>query len=408
MLQAYDRVVSNRGAPGVDGLGVEGLHEHIKEHWISIRARIEESAYIPQAVRKVEIPKPNGGKRMLGIPTVTDRLIQQAIAQVLSNHYDSGFSNYSYGFRPSHSAHQAVRQAQSFLNEGYTYVVEMDLEKFFDKVNHDKLMTLLSKRIEDKSLLKLIRRYLRTGILSQGLIEARDEGTPQGSPLSPILSNILLDELDKELERRGLRFVRYADDVSIYVKSKRSGERILRSVTEFIEQDLLLRVNKEKSKLSRPGKSSLLGFTFGKSKEGWHPQISAKSKKRIKEKIKSITSRRKSITLQYRLTKLSQITIGWCSYYKLASCKTFLHSIDEWTRFRIRMCIWKAWKIPSKRIRELIKLGMSKWRAYQNGYTRKGYCRIAHSPIMHKTLTNAELERLGFQPLLTFYLSRHV
>ena len=243
MLQAYDRVVSNRGASGVDGPGVEGLHGHIKEHRTSIRTRIEESADIPQAVRKVEIPKPNGGKRMLCIPTVTDRLIQQAISQILSNHYDSGFSDYSYGFRPNRSAHQAVRQAQSFLNEGYTNVVEMDLEKFFDKVNHDKLMTLLSKRFEDKALLKLIRRYLRTGILSEGLIQPRDEGTPQGSPLSPILSNILLDELDKELERRGLRFVRYADDVSIYVKSKRSAVRVLRSVTEFIEQELLLKVN---------------------------------------------------------------------------------------------------------------------------------------------------------------------
>lgn len=236
----------------------------------------------------------------------------------------------------------------------------MDLEKFFDKVNHDKLMSLLSKQIDDKPLLKLIRRYLRTGMLKGGLIQPRDEGTPQGSPLSPILSNILLDELDKELEGRGLRFVRYAADVSIYVKSKRSAQRVLRSVTEYIEQVLLLKVNKEKSKVSRPMRSTLLGFTFGKVKGEWKPLISSKSKKRIKEKIKAVTSRRKSINLQVRLTKLSQITIDWCSYYKLASCKSFLLMLDEWTRFRIRMCIWKSWKVPSKRIRELIKLGMDK------------------------------------------------
>jgi len=408
MLQAYTRVVSNQGSPGIDKMRVESLHEHVKHNWISIRKQIEISTYIPSAVRKVEIPKPNGGVRLLGIPTVTDRLIQQAIAQVLSRHYDSRFSENSYGFRPNCSAHQAVVKAQSYLNEGYTHVIELDLEKFFDKVNHDKLMTLLSYQIQDKSLLKLIRRYLRTGIMDGGLIQQRTEGTPQGSPLSPILSNILLDELDKELERRGLRFVRYADDVSIYVKSRRSSERVLRSITEYIEDVLILKVNKEKSRISRPSKSSLLGFTFGKRNSQWRPYVSSKSKQRLKGKIKSITGRSRSLNIKVRLSKLSKTTIGWCSYYKLADCGSFLKELDKWIRFRIRMCLWKSWKVPQKRIRELEKLGMKKWDAYRNGYTRKGYCRVAHSGILQGTLTNTELERLGFQPLFNYYNSRHV
>lgn len=409
MLEAYDRVVSNQGAPGVDGMDVASLHDHIKHNWISIRNQIETGTYIPALVKKVEIPKPHGGVRMLCIPTVTDRLIQQSIAQVLSLRYDCSFSDNSYGFRPGRSAHQAVIKAQGYLNEGYTYVVELDLEKFFDRVNHDKLMTLLSSRIDDKTLLKLIRRYLRTGILSNGLCEPREEGIPQGSPLSPILSNILLDELDKELDRRGLRYVRYADDVSIYVGSKRSSERVLKSITRYIEEELLLKVNRAKSKVSRPSRSTLLGFTFGKRSSVWSVYISPKSKQRIKEKVKLMTSRRKSMSLQNRLLKLSQITIGWCSYYKLAECNSFLRALDKWTRFRLRMCIWKAWKTPKNRVRELIKLGMDKWKAHRNGNTRKGYCRIAHSGILNHTLTDAELERLGFQPLLAYYYeSRHV
>lgn len=408
MLQAYERVTSNNGAPGIDKMPVDSLHEHLKQHWVSIRNQIETTTYIPQAVRKVEIPKPNGGVRMLGIPTVTDRLIQQSIAQVLSRHYDSSFSDNSYGFRPCRSAHQAVTQAQGYLNDGYTHIVELDLEKFFDKVNHDKLMTLLSYRITDKPLLKLIRRYLRTGIMDGGLVSARTEGTPQGSPLSPILSNILLDELDKELTLRGLRFVRYADDVSIYLKSKRSAYRVLDSITSYLEKVLLLKVNKDKSKVSRPSKSSLLGFTFGKSGPLWKPRICSKSKGRIKDKIKDVTKRSRSMNIEHRLSKLSQITIGWCSYYKLAECGAFLKELDGWMRFRLCMCIWKSWKKPKKRIRELMKLGMEKWKAYRNGNTRKGYSRIAHSGILHHTLNNTELERLGFQSLFDYYQSCHV
>lgn len=408
MTAAYERVVSNKGAAGVDKMGVEALLGHLQNHWSTIKQELVSGRYIPQAVRKVEIPKPNGGTRMLGIPTVTDRLIQQAIAQQLTLLYDSGFSTSSFGFRPKRSAHQAVRQACSYLNEGYTSIVEMDLEKFFDKVNHDKLMTLLSQRITDKMLLKLIRRYLRSGIMEGGVTSVRTEGTPQGSPLSPILSNILLDLLDKELESRGHRFVRYADDVSIYVRSQRAAERTLISVTTYLEETLLLKVNKEKSKVSRPMKSSLLGFTFGKVKGQWEPFLSSKTKLRIKEKIKVITSRRVSISMEDRLRKLSQVSIGWCAYFSISKSKQFITRLDEWTRFRLRMCIWKSWKRTRTRVRELIKLGMDKFHAYLNGNTRKGYCRIAHSGILHHTLTNAYLERLGFQPVLAYYESRHV
>lgn len=408
MIAAYERVVSNQGAAGVDKMSVDVLLAHMQRHWETIKQQLIAGTYIPQAVRKVEIPKPNGGKRMLGIPTVTDRMIQQAIAEKLSEMYDGGFSESSFGFRPKRSAHQAVRQSRSFLNDGYTSIVEMDMEKFFDKVNHDKLMSILSERIADKALLKLIRRYLKSGIMEGGVTSVRSEGTPQGSPLSPVLSNILLDKLDKELETRGHRFVRYADDVSIYVKSKRAAERTLQSVTTYLEEELLLKVNKEKSKVSRPMKSNLLGFTFGKVKGSWEPLLSPKTKARIKEKIKTITSRRISISIEDRLRKLAQVSIGWCSYFAISKSKSFMTRLDEWTRFRIRMCLWKSWKQPRTRIRELIKLGMDKFHAYLNGNTRKGYCRIAHSGILHHTLTNNYLERLGFQPVLTFYESRHV
>lgn len=408
MTTAYERVVSNKGVAGVDKMSVDGLLVHMQRNWATIKQQILAGTYIPQAVRKVEIPKANGGKRMLGIPTVTDRMIQQAIAQKLSEKYDAGFSESSFGFRPKCSAHQAVRQSRSFLNKGYTSIVEMDMEKFFDKVHHDKLMGILSERIADKALLKLIRRYLKSGIMEGGVTSVRSEGTPQGSPLSPILSNILLDKLDKELESRGHRFVRYADDVSIYVRSKRAAERTLQSVTSYLEGVLLLKVNKEKSKVSRPMKSNLLGFTFGKVKGFWEPLLSTKTKDRIKEKIKTITSRKVSISLEDRLRKLAQVSIGWCSYFAISKSKTFMTRLDEWTRFRIRMCIWKAWKQPRTRIRELIRLGMDKFHAYLNGNTRKSYCRTAHSGILHHTLTNDCLVKMGFQPVLAFYESRQV
>jgi group II intron reverse transcriptase/maturase len=262
MTKAFRRVISNKGACGIDGMEVEELQPHMDKHWAKIKAKLLEGKYIPSVVREVEIPKPNGGKRKLGIPTVTDRLIQQAIAQELSKIYDKEFSSYSYGFRPGKSAHQAVKQAEVYVNEGSIYVVEIDLEKFFDKVNHDRLMQHLSRRIEDKRLLKLIRRYLSNGIMVDGVVNRRTEGTPQGSPLSPLLSNIVLDELDKELESRGHKFVRYADDCSVYVQSEKAANRVLESLTEYIEGKLKLKVNRDKSKVSPATRSSLLGFSF--------------------------------------------------------------------------------------------------------------------------------------------------
>jgi len=262
MTKAFKKVLANKGACGVDAMGVEELQAHMNKHWSTIKTRLLEGKYIPNAVREVEIPKPNGGKRKLGIPTVTDRLIQQSIAQRLNQIYDKEFSEYSYGFRPGKSAHQAVRQAERYINEGNKFVVEIDLEKFFDKVNHDRLMQQLSRRIEDKRLLKLIRRYLTKGIMAEGVVNRRTEGTPQGSPLSPLLSNIVLDELDKELESRGHKFVRYADDCSVYLQSMKAATRVLESLTGFIEGKLKLKVNGEKSKVSPATKSNLLGFTF--------------------------------------------------------------------------------------------------------------------------------------------------
>lgn len=341
---------------------------------------------------------------MLGIPTVLDRLIQQAIAQKLEELYDKGFSDNSFGFRPKRSAHQAVARAQEYLRAGYTKVIEFDLEKFFDKVNHDRLMTTLSRTVEDKTLLRLIRRYLETGIMENGKVTTRDEGTPQGSPLSPILSNIVLDEMDKELERRGHRFVRYADDLSIYVRSAKSSVRVKESITEFIEGRLKLKVNQTKSKISRPMDSSLLGFSFYKDKKGWQIRISQKSYHRIKEKVKQLTSRSWSISMEDRLSRLNRATKGWVNYFRIAKGQSRLKDLDSWIRFRLRMCVWKTWKKLRTRISNLAKLGMKPDLAYIYGNTRKGCCRIAHSKTLHLTLTNKYFADLGYTTLESVYL----
>jgi len=404
MKRAFKRVKSNKGASGVDGMTVEELLPYLNEEWVFIKSEILEGVYNPSPVKKVEIPKSDGSKRMLGIPTVLDRLIQQAISQKLTDIYDAGFSVNSYGFRAGKSAHQAVMQAQKYLDAGYTEVIEFDLEKFFDKVNHDRLMTSLSKRINDKRLLKLIRKYLKTGIMENGKVSSRTEGTPQGSPLSPILSNIVLDELDKELEERGHKFVRYADDLSIYVRSAKSAERVKESVTRFIEGKLKLKVNQTKSKLSKPEESSLLGFTFGKRDGKWEIKISGKSYKKLKEKLKPLTSRRWSINLEVRLSRLKVTTVGWVNYFRIANCRSRLKDIDKFIRSRLRMCEWKAWKNPKTRISNLVKLGMNKTQAYMNGYSRKSYCRVAHSPILTTTLTNKHFTKLGYADLESIYL----
>jgi RNA-directed DNA polymerase len=404
VLMACEKVVSNGGASGIDGMATSELKSHLMEHWKSLQKAVLEGSYRPEAVRRVEIPKPQGGVRKLGIPTVLDRMLQQAINYELNKEYDATFSDKSYGFRQGRSAHQALEMAESYLNFGLTYIVEIDLEKFFDRVNHDKLMNLLSKRIADKRVLKLIRRYLESGVMENGVVLKNEEGTPQGGPLSPILSNIMLDELDKELEKRGHRFIRYADDISIFVSSQRGAERVLESITEWLETKLKLKVNREKSGIRRPNKGNLLGFGFWHSKGGEIlPRVSEKSYTKLKEKIRKITSRSWSVSMTERLEKLTQVTRGWVNYFAKANARTQLARIDEWTRMRLRMCIWKQWKRIPTRIKNLQKLGVTKQKAYEWANTRKSYCRTAHSPILHTTITNERLIKRGYHPILDMY-----
>ena len=404
--KALEQVMRNKGAGGVDGMQTEGLRAYLNDHWQSLRARILEGSYEPSPVRKVEIPKPNGGKRMLGIPTVLDRLLQQAISQWLTPKYEEQFSKHSYGFRPNKNAHQAVMQAQAYVKEGKEWVVELDLEKFFDKVNHDRLMSVLSKTVKDKPTLKLIRSYLTSGILEDGVVSQRTEGTPQGSPLSPLLSNIVLDELDKELEKRGHSYVRYADDCSIYVKSETAAKRVAESITGYIEGKLLLKVNREKTKVSRPNKSTLLGFTFLKTKTGWEIWIADKSIGRIKEKCKAITRRSKGISEKDRIDKLQSIINGWVNYFVIAKAKGVMQDLDRMVRTRLRMCQWKTWKQPKTRVKELIKLGFSGDWAYKCGNSSKGYCRAAHSKILQHALPNKVFTKRGYTGFYNTYYGK--
>jgi RNA-directed DNA polymerase len=402
MLLALQRVEKNKGSHGVDMMPVQNLRQHIVENWVSIKEAILKGTYEPMPVRRVEIPKPDGGVRLLGIPTVTDRLIQQAIAQVLSRIYDPMFSEHSYGFRPNRSAHDAVRKAKGYIRDGYRWVVDMDLEKFFDRVNHDRLMSTLAKTIKEKPLLKLIRKYLQAGVMINGVVSRTEEGTPQGGPLSPLLSNIVLDELDKELEKRGHKFVRYADDCNIYVKSKRAGERTMASVKRFIEGKLRLKVNEKKSEVDRPWKRKFLGFSFTPSKEP-KVRIAKQSLKRMKKKVREITSRKMPYPMEYRIKKLNQYLLGWCGYFALADTKSIFEDLDGWIRRRLRMCLWKNWKNPKTRIRNLIKLGVPEGKAYEWGNSRKGYWRISKSPILHRTLGNSYWSNQGLKSLQKRY-----
>lgn len=398
LITALKRVEANKGSHGIDDMSVTFLRNHIHENWLTIRQQLEEGTYKPQPVRRIEIPKPNGGVRLLGIPTVTDRFIQQAIAQTLTPIFDPSFSKYSYGFRPNKRGHDAIRKAREYIKEGYRWVVDMDLEKFFDKVNHDKLMSIIARKVEDKRILLLIRRYLQAGVMINGVARDTEEGTPQGGPLSPLLSNILLNELDQELERRGLRFVRYADDANIYVKTKKAGNRVKESITQFIENKLRLKVNQEKSAVDRPWKRKFLGFTFTSTKEV-KIRISPESKKRLKGKIRELTSRSKSISMEQRIERLNRYLIGWCGYYALADTPSIFKELDQWIRRRLRMIIWKQWKTPKTRVKKLKSLGVPKQKAYEWGNSRKKYWRISHSPILHKTLDNSYWNSQGLRSL---------
>ena len=407
MLEAMYRVIRNKGSYGIDGMKTDELREHVKKTWATVKTKLLEGKYNPSPVRRVEIPKPDGGVRLLGIPTVQDRMIQQAIAQVLSKLYEPTFSESSFGFRPNRGAKNAIKQSETYINQGYKWVVDMDLEKFFDKVNHNILMGKLEKKIKDKRLLKLIRKYLESGVLINGIKVSSEEGTPQGGPLSPLLANIMLDDVDKELEKRGHKFCRYADDCNIYVKSKRAGLRVMDSITRIIENELKLKVNKDKSAVDIVSKRKFLGFSFYFVKGVAKIRIHEKSIKRFKEKVKSITNRNRGISMDLRLLKLNDSIKGWINYFGIANAKRKLSELDKWIRRRLRACIWKQWKKIRTRYRNLVKLGIDNWKAWEYANTRKGHWKISGSPILSKSLHNKYLESIGFVSLTQTYQMKH-
>lgn len=376
---------------------VNEIREHLQKHGASICAHIREGCYIPAAVLRVDIPKPDGGTRMLGIPTVQDRVIQQAIAQVLTAHYDPTFSEFSYGFRPGKSAHQAIEQTSRYIAEGRNWIVEMDLAKFFDTVNHDRLMSRLEKDISDKMLLRLIRRYLRTGIMADGLAQPRREGTPQGSPLSPILSLIVLDELDKYLDKRGLKYCRYADDCNIYVKSRTAGERVLANTIKFIEETLKLRVNRDKSGVFRPSKSKFLGYTFVGTTGA--PRVHKKSFKRLNAKLKDILFRARGTSLFQTIRRLNMTLRGWRQYFRLDARKQIFEALDIHIRRHLRKLIWIAWKKPRKREAELHRRGLSVERAWKSSVNGRGAWWNANALHMREAFPNLFFERIGLYSL---------
>jgi RNA-directed DNA polymerase len=404
---AYDRVTGNMGAAGVDGIGVGGLKAYLQQNWSTVSEQLRAGKYKPNPVKRTDIPKPGGGVRQLGIPTVADRFIQQAVAQELGKEYEPTFSTYSYGFRPNRSAHDAVKQAEVYINEGYEWVVEMDLEKFFDTVNHDYLMNRIAQRIADREVLRLIRSYLQAGVMEKGVLVASEEGTPQGGPLSPLLANILLDELDRELEKRGQKFVRYADDINIYLKTRKAAERVKENVTGYIEKQLKLRVNKEKTSVKRPSQTKILGFSFRKENSMWLISIAPASISRLKDKLREKTVRSRSMSMESRIVWINLLLRGWLGYYAIGKGKSALTAVEEFLRTRLRVIKWKEWKRTKTRIAELVKLGVPKAKAYQYANTRKSYTRTAHSPILLKSLNNKYFKDIGLYPLLDKYLSKH-
>lgn len=400
MNRAFQKVKRNKGAAGVDAKDIEATRLHLKEQGQEIIRLIKEGKYKPHAVRRVDIPKPNGGKRKLGIPTVTDRVIQQAVVQVLTPIFEQKFSPYSYGFRPNKSAHQAIEQARQYIDEGYHYVVDMDLEKFFDKVQHDKLMSLIATTIEDKPTLKLIRRFLQAGIMEDGVVTVNKEGTPQGGPLSPLLSNIILNELDKELEKRGHRFVRYADDCNIYVKSPKAGERVKKGITEFIEKKLKLKVNEEKSAVGKPDARIFLGVSFYWRNQRASVYVPRKTKQKFEEKLKKLTNRNWGIGLEYRIHKLNQIIQGWGNYFKIGDIKKYSQLIDAHIRRRLRACRWKEWKKSRTKYRNLKNLGISSNEAWRCANSRKGYWRNSNNPVLNTAMSNQYWKEQGIKSLI--------
>ncbi len=406
---AYKQVYKNKGASGVDGVTVEELFAYIKEHKEEILWQIRNRKYKPQPVRRVYIPKDNGKMRKLGIPSVIDRVIQQAIVQVLTPIYEEIFSESSYGFRPNRCCEQAIIKVLEYFNDGYDWIVDIDLQSFFDEVNQDKLIGILRRTIKDGNLISLIRKFLQSGVMEKGVIQETKKGTPQGGNLSPLLSNIMLNELDKELETRGLSFVRYADDILIMVKSEKAANRVMESITTFITKKLGLVVNVEKSRVARPNNIKYLGFGFYKKigQKVWRPKPHIKSVEKFKKKIKEITNRSNAMSIDEKIVKLNHVIRGWVNYFKIADMKGSMTEIGEHMRHRLRMCIWKYWKKPMTKYKALKKLGISEYNAKIVSYTRKGYYWVASTVVLHKAISNRRLKQKGLVLPLDHYLKVH-
>jgi len=403
MNLAFRRVKANKGASGIDNMKVDELLQYLKENGEQIKEDIRNGKYNPKAVRRVEIPKADGSKRKLGIPTVVDRVIQQAIAQQLSIIYEPIFSENSFGFIANRSCHDAILKAKEIMNNGYNWIVDLDLEKFFDTVNQDLLISIIRRTVNEDKVVSLIRKYLQAGVLVNGILEKTDKGTPQGGNISPILSNIMLNELDKELEKRGLQFVRYADDCVIFTKSKKAAERVMGNITKYIENKLRLKVNRDKSKVDRPWRIKYLGFSFYQAKGKIEIRIHPKSIAKFKDKIRVITSRSNAMSMETRYVKLKQTIVGWVNYFKIANMGNVAQKLDEWIRRRIRMCYWKQWKKIKTKHDNLTKLGIENNKAWEFANTRKSYWRISNSPILAISLNNKTLEKLGYTSLTSVY-----
>src|SRR3982075_1878407 len=398
LKEALRRVKANKGSPGVDGIAVNQLDDYLEQHWPAIREQLLSGTYKPKPVKRVEIPKPDGGVRKLGIPTVLDRFVQQAVMQVLQRQWDPTFSDHSYGFRPGRSAHQAVAQAQRYIAEGYSWVVDLDLEKFFDRVNHDKLMGQIAKRVEDKRLLKLIRAFLNAGVMENGLVSPSVEGTPQGGPLSPLLSNLVLDELDRELGRRGHGFVRYADDFNIYVRSERAGQRVMESITQFITQKLKLKVNEAKSAVARPQERKFLGFSFTAGPEVKR-RIAPKALDRFKQRIREITRGAKGVSMETTMEELAPYMRGWRSYFGFCETPEVLVSLTGWVRRRLRCALWRQWKTVRRRRAALLELGVRPQLAANMAGSGRGPWYLALTKALNVGLPKAYFRSLGLPSL---------
>ena len=406
---AYRQVKRNGGAPGVDGMSVDDLLAYLREHKENFLESLRNGTYRPLPVRRVEIPKPDGGVRLLGVPAVIDRMIQQAISQVLTPIFEQDFSETSYGFRPGRSAHQAIRKAQEYYNQGYRRVVDIDLSKYFDTINHELLMGMLRTKISDNRVLSLIKRYLKSGVMINGIVSATNEGSPQGGNLSPLLSNIYLTAFDRELECRGHKFVRYADDVNVYVKSRRAAERVLASSRKFLETKLKLKVNESKSMAGSPLKLKFLGFALRSTTKGQAGiRVHEKSIDRFKAKVRGLTRRNQGKSVEYMLYKLRQYTIGWLGYYAIADMKSFMQSSSEWIRRKIRTYVWKQWKRVRTKFARLQKLGIPERKAWEWANTRKGCWRIADSWILHRALNNQYIAGMGYDDVLFRYNALHL